>query len=729
MLRQSTAQLFPTANHLANRLSTTALIATTLLASGTASAFTTPNPTFVTLPTGPLVGPVIRDTPIVVLKSTLGNRTQYKETYNYCNGSILTVEHFFHLNQPGPITYNSQSIMGSFRQGVTQVGALTKKYPGTQIDYTHTRESQRWVANPVPSLTTPNGPLPPGSINWGITDVYIELDVWVPLVPVNLCAPPPPPKLPAEVTKYFNPTTVAPPNKVILGFDLTNPNNPPPSSQLGPISFTDNLPAGLIGIKVVKNTCGGQVTLPNNGAQVVLVGGAMPPAKDCRIEIEIEVKGGCKNYTNGPANMVDMKLAELKNSATLSATGCITGNGDGEGPKPTTSFSITKKASFENGPYRFDVVCKNEAGVTWSPTPNPVIVPYTAGQNPGPSVEVKGVPVGYACKVREQVDVNSYDTPRVDPLGLEIRGGVTRVEGGYAVDTGPIGASKDPKNLIWTNAKKEAKLPPPAGTPFVVTKLTNATGSFSFNLVCVLPDGSRWAPSPNPFTINATAGQPSSAEFPNLPAKASCTMTELVDPQLWNTPKMTGENTGVVSAPILTTQPAGYQVKFDTDDGKNSWPKRLSVENTNKKLDILGPTKQIQIFKVVQDPDSPTGTFTFTMSCAGQTPQTIQITLNGSSATGPIMNVPLNAQNCLFAEVIPAPSADWCPPHVFLVTGPGAPAYVGSGWSQTVGLPAGPAAIAFVNYKQRAGVCYPLSAPDRARLEPAFRQFAPKSAN
>jgi hypothetical protein len=102
---------------------------------------------------------------------------------------------------------------------------------------------------------------------------------------------------------------------------------------------------------------------------------------------------------------------------------------------------------------------------------------------------------------------------------------------------------------------------------------------------------------------------------------------------------------------------------------------------------------------------------------------------NYQSATGPIMNVPLNAQNCLFAEVIPAPLADWCPPHVFSITGPGDPAFVGSGWSQTVGLPAGPAAIFFLNNKQRAGECVPLMAAARSQLEPTLRQFAPKSAN
>ncbi|MFT3893585.1 MAG: SdrD B-like domain-containing protein [Anaerolineales bacterium] len=121
-----------------------------------------------------------------------------------------------------------------------------------------------------------------------------------------------------EVVKEFNPLTVFGGSASTMGVQLINPNN----ADLYGITFTDNMPAGMIvATPVVSSvgTCGGAITAVAGSNSFTFSGGSLPAFGSCilNISITMTVNGNLTNTigagtvttTNGASNPQEAKAS------------------------------------------------------------------------------------------------------------------------------------------------------------------------------------------------------------------------------------------------------------------------------------------------------------------------------------------------------------------------------------------------------------------------------------
>jgi LPXTG-site transpeptidase (sortase) family protein len=105
------------------------------------------------------------------------------------------------------------------------------------------------------------------------------------------------------VVKGFNPLTVFAGSASTMSVQLVNPNN----AVLSGITFTDNMPAGMIVANPVNSsvgTCGGSISASPGNGLFTFSGGSLPPFGDCTLTISITmtVNGNLTNII--PADSV-----------------------------------------------------------------------------------------------------------------------------------------------------------------------------------------------------------------------------------------------------------------------------------------------------------------------------------------------------------------------------------------------------------------------------------------
>lgn len=125
-------------------------------------------------------------------------------------------------------------------------------------------------------------------------------------------------------SKAFSPSEIEEGEISTLTFTIDNSGA---SLDVSSLSFTDNFPSGLrIAAANVLNTCGGVVTVVNNGTSVALSGGTVRRGATCSIRVDTTsmVQGTYEN-TSGDLTSV------LGNSGTATATLIVSNDRDGDG--------------------------------------------------------------------------------------------------------------------------------------------------------------------------------------------------------------------------------------------------------------------------------------------------------------------------------------------------------------------------------------------------------------
>lgn len=91
---------------------------------------------------------------------------------------------------------------------------------------------------------------------------------------------------PPILTKVFSPSTIFQSQTSTVAFALANPN----SLAITGVVFTDPLPAGLLGVAVTSNTCGGTtVLIPGSFS---LSGGTIAPTSVCAVTLTVQATAG-----------------------------------------------------------------------------------------------------------------------------------------------------------------------------------------------------------------------------------------------------------------------------------------------------------------------------------------------------------------------------------------------------------------------------------------------------
>jgi uncharacterized repeat protein (TIGR01451 family) len=91
---------------------------------------------------------------------------------------------------------------------------------------------------------------------------------------------------PPTFTKAFSPSTIFQSQTSTLTFTITNPNSVPTTG----LGFTDPLPAGLLGVSLNSDTCGG--TAVATPTSVSLSGGTVAASSSCTITATVQAAAG-----------------------------------------------------------------------------------------------------------------------------------------------------------------------------------------------------------------------------------------------------------------------------------------------------------------------------------------------------------------------------------------------------------------------------------------------------
>jgi hypothetical protein len=128
---------------------------------------------------------------------------------------------------------------------------------------------------------------------------------------------------PPTISKIFQPNTVVQNGTTLLSFTISNPN---PNTSLTGISFTDNLPGGLVlaSPNELTNGCGGTVTAIAGSSSISLAGGMLGPGSNpllatCAISVKVMAPNtlGTLNNTTGPITANESAPGATSNTASL----------------------------------------------------------------------------------------------------------------------------------------------------------------------------------------------------------------------------------------------------------------------------------------------------------------------------------------------------------------------------------------------------------------------------
>ncbi|HZJ45086.1 MAG TPA: Ig-like domain repeat protein [Pyrinomonadaceae bacterium] len=128
---------------------------------------------------------------------------------------------------------------------------------------------------------------------------------------------------PPTITKLFQPNTVVQNGTTLMSFTVSNPNT---NASLTGITFTDNLPAGLLiaSPNNLTNACGGTFTAIAGSSSIGLLGGTLGPASNptlanCVISVTVKAPNtlGTLNNTTGPIFANESGPGVTSNSASM----------------------------------------------------------------------------------------------------------------------------------------------------------------------------------------------------------------------------------------------------------------------------------------------------------------------------------------------------------------------------------------------------------------------------
>jgi Domain of unknown function (DUF5979) len=423
------------------------------------------------LPTVQLTGAPINDPPTLVLtNAALGSRNQYKETYQYCDGSIVTVMHRFHQNQQGlsyPPHLQLQNARPSTLNPVAAVSPVG--YPNTGSSgpkYSLRKEAERWIVKTQPSLTSPNNPSPVPA-NWNITDAYREVSVWTPLQPLVCNAPP-----------------VAT-NTLVISKVKTTVN--------GPFSFNVECsgqgPSGPVIWKPTPNPVSIAYTAGQSAAASVSVAG-VPVGYSCRV-LELVSTTYFTVPTVTPSGGVN-GATTTESSGYVFTTSAIPAPGlvlptlvwqNNINPVAATTSDLTLyKTTDKTGPVTFTISCQYPSGVAWAPTPNPVVLQAVAGQTV--SQVIQGIPNTVTCKMNEALSATDWKVPTMVANNVNASVMTANAAGThFGMSFGPLSASNAaaPKSITIGNSSKVASTAKPL---FIDLGGNIVPGSYLFTLNC-----------------------------------------------------------------------------------------------------------------------------------------------------------------------------------------------------------------------------------------------------
>ncbi len=122
---------------------------------------------------------------------------------------------------------------------------------------------------------------------------------------------------PPTITKAFSLGAIALNGTAALNLTVTNPNSG--SQGLSGISFTDNLPAGLV--VATPNGLGGTcstVSAPASGTSITLSGGSLAAGTSCSITVAVKgIAAGAQLNTTGAISATESGAGATSNTATL----------------------------------------------------------------------------------------------------------------------------------------------------------------------------------------------------------------------------------------------------------------------------------------------------------------------------------------------------------------------------------------------------------------------------
>jgi uncharacterized repeat protein (TIGR01451 family) len=159
---------------------------------------------------------------------------------------------------------------------------------------------------------------------------------------------------PPKISKKFGASAINLNGTTSLSFTITNPNT---LNQLTGVSFTDNMPAGLVVANPpnVSNSCGGTLNAPANATTISLTAGTVATNTTCSITLNVTgTTPGVKNNITQPISATESGPGLPSNTATLtvnapSADIALQKSVDNPKPNVNSNVTFTLKAT-NNGP-------------------------------------------------------------------------------------------------------------------------------------------------------------------------------------------------------------------------------------------------------------------------------------------------------------------------------------------------------------------------------------------
>ena len=277
---------------------------------------------------------------------------------------------------------------------------------------------------------------------------------------------------PPTISKLFSPTSIANNQSTLLSFAINNPNSnsTPPSSDvtLTGISFTDNLPAGLVVASNpnINNDCGGTFTAVPGATSVTLTGGTIAPAVGListrNHRVYRSIKGLLQAIANGacfPSVQVTANVSSFPggNPVTLNnTTGTISANESGQG------------------------ATSNTASVTVSPAP-PVAAPTIAKAFGASSVPLNGTTSLTLTFANPNSNAALFNVGADDPLPSGLVASASGVSGSCLADGATVIVSASGNDINVLGATLDPNATPPTTSCTVIVNVTGTTAGTQNN--------------------------------------------------------------------------------------------------------------------------------------------------------------------------------------------------------------------------------------------------------
>jgi len=240
------------------------------------------------------------------------------------------------------------------------------------------------------------------------TAVVTSNEVRIPVILQNI--------LPPSAAKRFTPDIVAPGGSADLTITLTNSN----AQAMTGAAFTDAYPTGMANAAAAPttNTCGGTVTMAQNGASLTLTGGTIPASGSCSVVVPVKA-GAPGTYTNTTgAVTTENGGAGSPASAVLTVTAPPTAakrfdpSSVAVGENTLLTITLTNSNAYAiTGAAFTDVYPAGMANAAAAPTTNTCGGTVTMAQN-GVSLALTGgtIPASGSCSVVVPVAVAAAGT-------------------------------------------------------------------------------------------------------------------------------------------------------------------------------------------------------------------------------------------------------------------------------------------------------------------------------